>query len=79
MTDNIAVLAGYTREVWGSSQEFEGPLLIKPDTCLDSTFKAWDMDNQEYLLINGWLWTFEEGEQANPFRESPRVTEGIKP
>jgi hypothetical protein len=60
MTDNVAILDGFTREVWGECSQFDGPFLIKPDTDLDDRFKAWDMDAQEYVFINGWLWTFED-------------------
>jgi hypothetical protein len=58
MSDNIAVLDGYTEEYFAASHEHEMPILVKPGTDFDSTFKAWDMDNQEYVTINGWLWIF---------------------
>ena len=60
MTDNIAVLDGYTEEVVLGSAECDLYVLIKPDTDLDSTFKAWDMDNQEYISVNGWLFCVED-------------------
>lgn len=60
MTDAIATRQGYTREVHLSSDEYDLFLLIKPDTDLDSTFKAWDTDEQEFLKVNGWLFTLEE-------------------
>jgi hypothetical protein len=60
MTDNVAVLEGYTREVHGSSSEHELFLLVRPSTCLDDRFRAWDMDNQEWLMVNGWLFSFED-------------------
>lgn len=60
MSDNGAVLAGYTKEVFLSSYEVDLYLLIKPDTDLDSRFKAWDTDNQEWLIVNGWNFISEE-------------------
>lgn len=60
MSDNVAVLAGFTKELYASCATCDTYVLIKPDTDLDSRFKAWDMDQQEFFYINGWLWTFEE-------------------
>ncbi|PSH64673.1 hypothetical protein [Phyllobacterium sophorae] len=59
MTDNVAVLDGFTKEVMAFSDMVELHLLIKPDADLDDRFKAWDCDEQEYLQVNGWLFTFE--------------------
>ena len=58
MTDNIATLDGYTYELFAECDACEMPILVKAGTDLDGTFKAWDMDNQEYVTINGWNWTF---------------------
>lgn len=55
MSDNVAVLDGYTREVHLISDACELYLLVKPDVDLDDTFRAWDMDNQEWIRVNGWL------------------------
>jgi hypothetical protein len=55
MTDNVAVLKGYTQEAEieiGGTTLF---LLVKPETDFDSRFCAWDTDMQEFLNINGWL------------------------
>ena len=61
MTDNVAVLDGYTREVIADNGRcLSLNLLIKPDTDLDGTFKAWDTDCQEYIRVNGWLFTFDD-------------------
>jgi len=56
MTDNVAILQGYTKEIWAECSEYEGPFLVRPDADLDGTFRAWDMDLQEFVRINGWLW-----------------------
>jgi hypothetical protein len=60
MTDNVAVLAGYTREVIAMGGGLDLYLLVKPDTDFEDTFKAWDTDNQEFILVNGWLFTITE-------------------
>ena len=54
-----AILDGYTLEVIASCDDFDLYLLIKPGTDLDSTFRAWDTDEQELIAVNGWLFTFE--------------------
>jgi len=61
MSDNTAILAGFTREVMAASGDgsIDCRLFIKPDTDLDDCFKAYDADNCEWLFIKGWLWTFE--------------------
>ncbi len=59
MTDNVATLEGFTKEVFASSDGCDLYLLVKPDTDFDDRFKAWDSDNQEWLMVNGWLFTFE--------------------
>lgn len=60
MTDNIATLSGYTKEIHGYSDQCELFLLVKPDTDLDDSFKAWDMDEQEFIRVHGWLFLFED-------------------
>ena len=57
MTDNIAILEGYTREVMGEYKGYNFSLLVKPETLEDlaQRFKAWDMDAQQFVYVNGWL------------------------
>ncbi len=55
MTDNVAILAGYTKETEIEIGGTTLSILVKPDTDLDSRFRAWDKDMQEFLNINGWL------------------------
>lgn len=62
MTDNVAVLDGFTREVMGYSDHHDLHLLIQPDADLDGSFKAWCCDEQEWLRVHGWLFTFEDVE-----------------
>lgn len=60
MSDNVAILNGYTREVIASGIEHDLYLLVKPEADLSGTFKAWDMDNQEFIRVNGWLYSIEQ-------------------
>lgn len=53
MTDNVAVLEGYTAEVYGEYQGNEFHLLVKPQTDLGQMFRAWDMDSQEFVNVKG--------------------------
>lgn len=59
MSDNTAILAGYTREVLASGGPYELHLFIQPNADLDDAFKAYDADECEFIRVNGWLFTFE--------------------
>ena len=85
MTDNIATLRGFTRYVLADSDQASLHLLIRPDTNLDSTFRAWDTDEQTWIKVNGWLFTIEDIEQTKrpmpsdyqPYDQFPEFNEGI--
>lgn len=64
MSDSAAKAQGFTQEIFATGDVYEFQLLVKPDTDYDSRFKAWDMDGQEFLLINGWLYSIEEVQAA---------------
>ena len=49
-----AVLAGHTQEITAIADAQELYLLVKPGTDFDGTFRAWDTDAQEFVLVNGW-------------------------
>jgi hypothetical protein len=65
MTDNVAVLAGFTKEVFATSSQYDLNLLVQPGVDYDDCFKAWDMDEQEFILVNGWLFSFEDAEAGH--------------
>lgn len=50
---------GYTQEYFASSTESDLTILVKPNTDLDGTFTAFDVDNETWVKINGWNWMFE--------------------
>lgn len=58
-TDNEAVMAGYTQQMIASSIQGEFACLVKPDADFDDVVKVFDTDNQEWLRLNGWNWSFE--------------------
>lgn len=60
MTDNVAILDGYTELYFLASDNVELVVLVKPGTDLTDSFKAWDTDMQEYIRVNGWLFTSEK-------------------
>ena len=59
MSDNTAILAGYTKEVIASNQTYDLHLFVKPDCDFDDTFEAYDADNCEFIRVNGWLFEYE--------------------
>jgi len=59
MTDNIAVLDGYTVEILAENDEMILSLLVRPGTDFETCFRAWDIDEQEFIRVNGWLFTTE--------------------
>jgi len=48
-------LKEYTKQVTCDSTDYQLDLLVKPDTDFNGIFKAWDIDCQEFIAVNGWL------------------------
>jgi hypothetical protein len=59
MTDNVAILEGYTKKIRARNIARELFLLVKPETDLTGIFRAWDTDKQEFVRIDGYQWRFE--------------------
>ena len=57
VTDNVAVLQGFTKEVVIENESLTLFLLVRPETDLGERFTAWDADNQEFIRVNGWLFS----------------------
>ncbi len=72
MTDNVAVLDGYTQERRVTVGRRVFPILMKPCTDMSVPFRAWDMDRQEFIVCDGWPGT----RMASP--SSPAIEEGKK-
>lgn len=58
--DQSARDAGFTRPIFASSSAYDLDLLVEPGADFDGTFRAWDVDCQEWLDVNGWLFQIEE-------------------
>jgi hypothetical protein len=56
----MAMPKGFTRHIYAISGEHELDLMVDPNADLDGTFKAWDVEFDEMLSVNGWLFTIEE-------------------
>lgn len=64
MTDNTAILEGYTRELHGHAGILSLYLLVKPQEDIGQRFRAYDMDRQEFIFVNGWLFSWVEVDHA---------------
>lgn len=56
MSDNVAVLDGYTEEVMLENIARDVFVLIKPGTDTSGVFKAWNSDRQEFQKFDGTQW-----------------------
>lgn len=61
-SDNSAAAQGFTRPLMASAGAIDLSLLVRPDADLDDRFKAWDVDAQCFIHVNGWLFSFESAE-----------------
>jgi len=57
-------MEGFTVPVVAESTEYTLELLVQPDTDFGERFKAWDTDAQEFIWVNGWLFTVEEQQEG---------------
>lgn len=66
MTDNVAMLDGFTREILIETKDRVIFALVRPDTRFAGTYRAWDTDNQEYVTIHGSraAWNMAYGEHT---------------
>ena len=55
-----AMAKGYTREIWAEGGEHALNLLIRPEAYTDGTFRAFDLDECEWLKVNGWNFSIED-------------------
>ncbi len=60
ISTTAARMAGYTREIFASSDGYDLNILIKPDVELAGCFKAFDLSEQEFVKINGWMCILED-------------------
>ncbi len=71
--DNEAVTLGYVQPIYIVLPFAEFAGLIRENTDLDSTFRIFDTDNQEWLSVNGHLieYSFDptQGDRDDPLAE----------
>lgn len=51
---------GYTQEVFATATHHDLELLIIPGTDTSERFRAYDIGEEEWLTVNGWLFEVEE-------------------
>lgn len=54
-TIDQARAAGYTRAVYADCQGEELDLLVKQDADIDDEFIAYDVNENEFIKVYGWL------------------------
>jgi hypothetical protein len=59
MSDNTAILAGFTKEILASAADMDLHLFVQPSADFDDAFKAYDADECEWIVVNGWLFDIE--------------------
>jgi hypothetical protein len=64
MTDNVATLDGFTKEILIETKDQVIFAMIKPDTKFTGKYLAWDTDAQDYVKIEGRCarWNMAYGE-----------------
>lgn len=67
MSDNIAVLTGFTEEyiaypINGNSDSIF--VLVKPETEFASVFKCWNSDTQNFIVLHGYNFMFERPQEG---------------
>jgi len=68
MHDNIleraAMLSGFTKLITASSAAYDLTLLVRESADLDGSFKAFCTDENEYITVNGWLFSIDDVEAS---------------
>jgi hypothetical protein len=53
MSDNIAILEGFTTEIMCETEDGVLFLLVKPNTNFAGIYRAWDTDSQKFITLGG--------------------------
>lgn len=61
-SEQAAIARGFTQRLTIYAGDCEILALVNPAVDLDSRFKAYDVEEREYLNIFGWNCTFDAGE-----------------
>ena len=68
--------AGYTVELWLSNYFGDLHVMVQPGADLDSTFKAWCLDEGEFLSVSGWTYSIDD---INDVSDGPTDNIGYSP
>ena len=62
MTSSIktAIAQGYTEPFIADCAAYNLEIMVRPNEDMEGTFRAYDLTCDQFVKINGWLWTFEE-------------------
>jgi hypothetical protein len=55
----IAEKLGYTKAVQAEGGSYSLTLLVQEDYDPDDRFKAFDVNEEDYLMVNGWLFCID--------------------
>ena len=58
-----AIDFGFTESHTAEADDITLYLLIRPDTDLDSRYRAFDTETGEYIRVNGWMFTDDHIEE----------------
>lgn len=64
MTDNVATLEGFTKEIMIETKDRVIFALVRPDTKFTGLYRAWDTDEQQFVKVDGLkaAWNMAFGE-----------------
>jgi len=51
---------GFTKEVFATNSQFDLNLMIMPSCDFDDVVKAWDIEVEEFIEVNAWLFDWED-------------------
>jgi hypothetical protein len=58
--DQAAIAAGFTKRVYIEGGVEGGEFLVRPETDLDTRFKSWAIDWQQWINVSGFSCSIEE-------------------
>lgn len=69
--------SNFTRRLFGTSDGGDLELLCNPESDLDGSFVAYDVDNRETLIVHGWLFIFEDVDSDDDSRDVALAAQGF--
>ena len=54
-----ALAKGFTRRIWADSSDCSFDCLIKPEADLEGRLMAFDVENNEWVRLNGWMFDID--------------------